>query len=157
MQAARTEAAMLLERVRDRAAEAGVFGEITLEGSRLSCAAADSAEPAFYRVEVEDGGVFVSLVTADRWLSESIESELMHMRDSLVELLDEELAELGYEGPEIGFSHYRSEDLLYTFRSQVPVDGPEADGAGETTALVLLGYEAVFRELGDMSGGGDED
>ena len=156
MQAARTEAAMLLERVRDRAAEAGVFGEITLNGGRLECAAADSAEPAFYRVDVEPDGVWVSLVTADRWLSESIESELLHMRDSLAELLDEELAELGYRGPEIEFSHFRSEDMLYTFRSRVPAGDADGSQAVEVTTQVLLGYEAVFRELGDMSGGEDD-
>lgn len=138
----------LLEQVKDKAQASGVFGGVSLEDGMLVCEAKDSAEPAHYRVELHSDGanpeIWVSLVMKDRWQSESIESELMHTGDKLEELLDEELADLGYEGPELGFEHFRSEDMLFTFRSRVPESDPG------TVALCLLGYEQMFRQLGDM-------
>lgn len=145
----------VLNEVFERARASGVFGDCQVEGDRLSCEAKASAEPAFYRVEFEDGRLYVSLVTENRWLSESIESELMHSGDDLVELLDEELAELGYEGDTPSYEHYRSEDMLFTFRSEVPGSGGSFDA--ELVGTMLLGYEATFRQLGDMEDSGDDD
>lgn len=138
----------LLEQIQSRAEASGVFGSVRIEGGMLVCDAKNSAEPAHYRVEFHgEGGepeVWVSLVMKDRWQSESIEAELMHTGDKLEELLDEELADIGYEGPALGFEHFRSEDMLFTFRSRVPSDDPE------TIGTCLLGYELTFRQLGDM-------
>lgn len=139
----------VLRDVLDQAQKADVFGECKVEGDRLSCAAKNSAEPAFYRVEFIGDDLWVSLVTENRWLSESIESELMHTGDDLTELLDEELADLGYEGSTPTYEHFRSEDMLFTFRTKV------ADHAHAT--LLLLGYEATFRQLGDMDESGEDD
>ena len=83
-----------LELIRDRAAKEGVFGEIEIVTDRVACAAMQSAEPAFYRVVCEQGDCCVELVTEDRWLSESIEADLMHHGDPIEELIEEELAEL---------------------------------------------------------------
>ena len=148
----------LLPALKARAEEAGVFGDIAVVSGRLECAADGSAEPATYRVEFVGGKPWVSLVMEDRWQSESIESELMHTGDSLEELLEEELADLGYEGEALRFEHYRSDDMLFTFRSPLPLtpDQLGMPGAVETAALCLLGYEACFRGLGDMSEGEDD-
>lgn len=142
----------LFETVAARATEAGVFGTVEIADGMLVCRAKDSAEEAFYRVETHGQDVWVSLVMADRWQSESIEAQLMHTGDKLDELLDEELADLGYEGEPLGFEHFRSEDMLFTFRSKTPVRVPEAgsDDAAKTVAICLLGYEMTFRQLGDM-------
>jgi len=140
----------LLEQVRAR----DVFDSLTTTeldggGQRLECAARDAAEPAFYRLDVaNDGSTTISLVTSDRWLSESIESDLMHFGDPIEELVAEELEELDGTPPAGGLvvRHFRSDDLLYTFETPLPKD---ADG--ETAVLWLLAYEAAFRELGDMT------
>ena len=93
-----------------------------------------------------EGRWFVSLFTKDRWLSESIEAELMHAGDSLEELVEEELVELGVSVGEVSIQHYRDEHLQYVFRSPLP-----REVTPEEAALWLLAYEATFRELGDMS------
>lgn len=145
----------LFERVRQRAEDAGVFGNCEVSGGMLVCEAKESAEEAFYRLEVDGGRLWVALVMADRWQSESIESDLMHTGDKLEELLEEELVDLGYDGEVPGFEHFRSDDMLFTFRTPVPTQAADAS-ATEVATLFLLGYEACFRQLGDMSGG-DED
>ena len=48
--------------------------------------------------------------------------------------------------------HFRSDDMLFTFRSPLPAGIQAADAA-----KVLLAYEACFRNLGDMNAGGAED
>jgi hypothetical protein len=126
----RTDPDTLLEQVGANARRAGVFGAVRTEGGRLVCAAAASAEPADYRVSVEPSGrVWVELVTANRWLSESIETDLVHTGDKLNELLDEELADLGSAVPE-----------------------PTA----EAVTTWLLAYEQCFRQLGDMDDSGED-
>ncbi|MFG0283020.1 MAG: hypothetical protein ACF8R7_01235 [Phycisphaerales bacterium JB039] len=144
----------LLARLRSIASEAGVFGDIVLEGHRLQCEAADAGAPAFYRVDLEPDAVWVSLVTEDRWLSESIESDLMHSGDKLEELIEEELVDQGEEPGPVSFEHFRSEDMLFTFRTRVPArSASSAAGVGR----YLLAYEACFRNLGDMSASGDDE
>jgi hypothetical protein len=134
----------VLKDVAGRATRAAVFGPVEIKSGRLVCHAKDPAAPASYRVFQEKGGLWVSLVTADRWLSESIEADLMHTGDKLEDLLEEEFAELGRPGERPRVEHFRSDDLLFTFRSEVP-------GADATLAAVyLLAYEACFRRLGDM-------
>ena len=137
------------------AREHQIFGAIELDGGRLSCQARDAAADAFYRLESRDGRVLVSLVTPDRWLSESIESDLMHYGDPLEELVAEELAEFDLEVPEseLVVKHFRSDDLLYTFETPLP---PSIAADADKTLRFLLAYEAAFRALGDMSGS-DED
>ncbi|MCI0365946.1 MAG: hypothetical protein L0Y44_01615 [Phycisphaerales bacterium] len=149
------------------AEKAGVFGSVKATGARLECAAAGSAEPAWYRVEEAAGRWQVSLVTKDRWLSESIEADLMHHGDPIEELLEEELVDQGYNvaggakgqtglkpvcrsgGVEV--KHFRSEDMMYTFQSMLPVDeSQDASTSIKVATQWLLAYEAAFRRLGDM-------
>lgn len=142
----------LLQRVRARADAAGVFGPTRIEPGRLVCPALNPAEPAEYRVSTDPSArVWVELVTSNRWLSESIETQLVHTGDKLNELLDEELADLAWVGPPSSFEHFRSDDLLFTFRSRVPDATPDA------VSTWLLAYEQCFRQLGDMDDSGGED
>lgn len=149
----------LLESLRASAERSGVFGSVRLEDGMLRCEARNSAEPAEYRVTPEQGRVWVSLVTENRWLSESIESDLVHTGDKLDELIEEEMVDLGYEGPRLPFEHFRSEDMLFTFRTCVPgITGGEVPAeSGRVAELCLLGYEAAFRQLGDMDASGDDE
>lgn len=146
----------VLERVAQRAQDAGVFGSVEVRDGRLECAALASAEPAFYRVERDERGVWVSLVTANRWLSESIESDLMHTGDKLDELIDEEFAETGWEHGRATFEHFRSDDMLFTFRTPIPLAADDPKLADAATAA-LLGYEQCFRALGDMEADEDDE
>ncbi len=150
----------LLGSVRAAAERAGVFGACRVQGDRLVCEAKASAEPAEYRLEQVGGRCWVSLVMKDRWQSESIESDLMHTGDKLEELIEEELAELGYEGPHgadgsvgLRFEHFRSDEMLFTFRTPVPTgaSGFGGEEAARAATMFLLAYEACFRNLGDMS------
>ncbi|MFN7022207.1 MAG: hypothetical protein ACK4WH_12895 [Phycisphaerales bacterium] len=156
----------LLEAVRRRAEAAGVFGSVSLSGGRLACRAANSAEPAEYRVDVQDGRLWVSLVTDNRWLSQSIEQDLVHTGDKIPELLDEELVDLGFDvkaaaarGWTTTFEHFRSADKLFTFRTPLPIDLNAADSAAsiDTATQHLMAYEACFRRLGDMDSGGEDE
>ena len=147
--------AQLLERVRKQAADSGVFASVDSREGMLVCRAKDAAAPASYRVFVEGGRAWVSLVMADRWLSESIEADLMHTGDHMEDLIEEELVELGMVAGRPAVEHFRSEDLLFTFRSPVVVpsgalEGPEA---ARLVGATLLAYEAAFRPLGDMAAG----
>lgn len=145
----------VLNAVAARAGQSGVFGEVEIRDNMVSCRAAASAAPAAYRLERDADGWFVSLVTADRWLSQSIEQDLVHTGDKIPDLLEEELVNLDCPAKP-SFSHYRSEDKLFTFRTPVP---PESDESAlvRTATAFLLAYEACFRNLGDMSAGEEED
>jgi len=142
----------LFERMQKPAEDAGVFDSVTVEPTRIRCLARGSAEPAEFRGEHIDGVLWVSLSTEDRWLSGSIEEELMNSGDDLNELIEEELIEQGCDNPPVAFEHFRDPELRYTFRSKIPAE-PNADEEATAAEAVrwLLGYEAAFRELGDMS------
>ncbi len=160
MQTMTTDATSCFQRVAKRAQNAGVFGPISLQtGDRLTCAALAPASPAEFRIDREGDRLWISLVTADRWLSQSIEADLVHTGDKIDELLEEELADLGYTGPKVVFEHFRSEDKLFTFRTPLPVPGGDFDNSAtvHNAGSLLLAYEACFRELGDMNAGADED
>ena len=159
----------LLDAVRGRAERAGVFGPVTIDPSRalLACKAANAAEPAEYRLDVQAdragaARVWVSLVTANRWLSQSIEADLVHTGDKIPELLDEELVEQDYDvkgaaakGLKTTFEHFRSEDKLFTFRSELPfaIEQSGEPSSIDAASKWLLAYEACFRRLGDMDAG----
>ena len=146
-----------LETLAREAREADVFANVSVEGERLVCEASESAEQAFYRVEREGNAIWVALVMKDRWLSESIEADLMHSGDKLEELIEEELAEFGVEGERVTFEHYRSDDMLFTFRSKVPVAVDDLAGAAVRAAKAwLLAYEQCFANLGDMTSSDDD-
>ena len=142
-----------LSRVADVARSADVFDSVRLEGDRLECPAVGLPERAWYRVEIEERRPVISLLTPDRWLSESIESDLLHSGEPVDERLEEELDEAGYEGPPLRVEHFRSPEKLYTFRVGLPSHSESLDWAAitDTASRCLLAFQACFRELGEMS------
>lgn len=155
----------LLHAIAAAATKSGVFGTVEVRAAAgsspamLVCAAKNSAAPAEYRLFRDRDRVWVALVTADRWLSQSIEAQLFHLGDKLEELLEEDLYDQGYERGTLPIEHFRSEDKLYTFRSPLPIELGAADSPESITTATqcLLGYEGCFRRLGDMDAGDEED
>ncbi|TVQ63502.1 MAG: hypothetical protein EA379_03705 [Phycisphaerales bacterium] len=147
-----------LDKVRVRVERAGVFASVRLRDGLLECEAKDAAAPAFYRLYADGPRLWVGLFTKDRWLSQSIEQDLVHTGDKLEDLIEEELVDLGYEGGPMPCEHFRDHDLFFTFRSPLPfdIDHVADDRSAETAAICILAYEAAFRPLGDMEGA-DED
>lgn len=139
-------------RIAQRAQAADVFAYVEIEPQQVQCAARASAAPAWYRLGIQSNHPWVSLVTPDRYLSQSIELDLVHTGDKLEDLLEEELIDLGYNAGTLRFEHFRSEDKLFTFRSKLPMEASEfrSPSSADTAALCLLAYEACFRRLGDM-------
>ena len=130
--------------------EADVFDEMTIHsdstGKRLVAMARGAAAEAMYSLECQDGIWHVQMLTKDRWLSESIEAEVMHHGDSLEELIEEELIDLGLDSVEVMMQHYRDDDFRYVFKSPITADATDTE-----IATWLLGYDAAFKQLGDMT------
>jgi hypothetical protein len=152
------EAADVLDRLAMAATNAGVFGRIERGRDLLKCEALASAEVAWYCVGRDQWHWFVELVTDDRWLNESIEADLLHRGEPIEELLAEELDELDYTGDPPRVHHYRSDEMLYTYRSPLTdTGGDDAPVHVEQMVCLLLAYEAVFRELGEMDAAASRD
>jgi hypothetical protein len=146
----------------------GHFGEVELVGDVLSCAAKGTEAEAFYRLSGPaapgEAGLWVSLVTPDRYLSQSIEQDLVHRGDKIGELLNEELVDQGLidrrDTPVPQVEHFRDARKLYTFRTpighvlELGRGGPEL--AAQTAFRWLAAYAAAFGELGGLAGGDDE-
>lgn len=131
------------------AQDADVFGDITIDARGVCCQAKNSDEPAFYRVEIIENQVWIGMETEDRWLSGSIEGDLVNTGDKLDELIEEEVVDLGHHDAKVSFDHFRSPEMLYVFRSKLSTSIDDVNAAAH--ALIwLLGYEIVLRELGDM-------
>src|SRR5262245_24514476 len=107
----------VLDGAAERARAAAVFSSIHVLPTRLEAEARASASPALFRLDFDGARFWVSLVTSDRYLSQSIELDLVNTGDKLEDLLEEELVELGYDAGTLPFEHFRSEDKLFTFRS----------------------------------------
>ena len=132
----------------------GRFDSVAIENGMVVAHASESPEGAFYRIEAGADGVFVSWVSADRYLSQSIEQDLVFGGDDLDDMIDEELADTGYEGDGLApMQHYRNDEKLFIFRSKAPIDAASCDAAsaGASLAKFVLAYEAALRQLGDMS------
>lgn len=130
----------------------GVFGDVVLVGSRLECSAKSSPVPAQYRVELTDKGWDISLGTMDRWLSESIESQLVESRDSLEDLLNDELIDLEWKEGAAPVRHFRDDTKRYVFECTLGRGSDKADDL-RRTSVFLFAFEAAFSQLGDMSEG----
>jgi hypothetical protein len=144
-------------RLADAARASAVFADVQTRPDLVEAAARDAGAPAWYRVFPDAGRVWVALVTPDRYLSQSIEQDLVHTGDKLPDLLEEELLDLGYArlghpSALLPVEHFRDDQKLFTFRSPLPIDPARLDdpAALETARIALLAYEATFRRLGDM-------
>jgi hypothetical protein len=140
----------LLQTVSHEASASGIFSQVEALSDRLRCHAKGSPEPAWYELADVDGALVVRFATPDRWLSESIESDLMHFGDPIEELVEEELAELGWRGKVPSIKHFRDDAKLYTFENAVPTRDVD------TAFKFLRAYEAAFRALGDVGGEKDD-
>lgn len=147
--------AALLSTVADQARATGAFATVELAGNLISCTALTNEEAA-YRVEPHEAGVCITWVSANRYLSQSIEADLMWTKDDLDELLAEELTDAGYRGPALKpLDHYRNEEKLFTFRGVIPASA--ASLRADDLVKCLLAFSATFGQLGDMKPGEDED
>ncbi len=154
----------LIEAVAERVKRAEVFEDVQCLPGTLRCQAREVESEAFYKLLTEptpDGGgdnpgasIWIGLHTADRWLSESIEADLLHSGDKMEELLEEELVELDYVGDPLPIEHFRDDAKVYVFRSLLEIsetDSPTTPAVIDRAVKILLAYEACFRQLGDMS------
>lgn len=153
----------LLNPLADAAHTSKRFKTVAVIDELLRCDARDVEAEAWYQVgPVESGpggeAVWVGVYTPDRWLSESVEADVLHQGDSFEELLEEELVDQGYEG-KLKIEHFRDDAKVFVFRSPVAL-GKGGASSSESQAgrivKVLLAYEACFRELGDMPGESDD-
>lgn len=143
----------MYEQVAGRLRDLGVFQDVRWDDESLSCRARFVDSETYYRVIVDQDKpvAWVGLYSPDRWLSESIEADLMHQGDKIEELLEEELIDQGLDF-QLPIEHFRDEQMRYVFRSPVelPGDGLDDQAVVDRVAGVLLAYEAAFSQLGDM-------
>lgn len=139
----------LLESLSAAARTANVFATVDIQSGQLRCDAAEVEEEAWYQVgpagdHAGQPCIWVGLYIADRWLSESVEADVLHSGDHFEDLLEEELIDQDYD-TRLKVEHFRDDNKVFVFRSPVPADNPEA------VRKTLIAYEACFRELGDMT------
>lgn len=143
----------VIDGVASRARASGLFGDVTVERGVLSLAAPNTAAPAYYRVFAEGGRAWVALVTPDRYLSQSVEQDLVHTGDKLGDLIADELVDVEHPSPYTPVvEHFRDPEKLFTFRSAAP-EADLAHGAEEAARrlwLTLRAYAACFANLGDI-------
>lgn len=140
-------------RLREDAERSRYFREVEAASDVVRCHA--HGVDAWYEVRAAGGSWVVRLLMADRWLSESIESDLMHGRESLEDLVSDELIDLGCAHTVTKVRHFRDDQKRYVFEADIPAP---ADAYGDATTLALqflLAFESSFRQLGEM--GGDRD
>lgn len=133
------------------ARESGLFSAAVREGEAVRCT--DGVQPdAEFRVALEEGKLWAMWASRDRYLSQSIEAEVKWTGDDIDELIAEEVESGGWTGPKLGaFQHFRSPEMFYVFRSELPMDPARLAASAPQDALVfLLAYQAAFRNLGDM-------
>jgi hypothetical protein len=141
----------LFSAVADRLRAADVFDSVE-PGPPVSCRAKGSAAPAWYRLGPDAGALWLTWATPDRWLSHSIEADLLNTGDKLEDLLEEEFAEFKLPWGRLRSEHFRSDDKEFVFRFPLPVRAEELANAARADefARSLLALEACFRPLGDM-------
>lgn len=143
------ELVRLLEAVCELAAKHEVFDSARCEDGRVVVHAAEAPEEVLYRLEWDDGTLYVSWVCADRYISQSIEAELMWTGDDLDDMIDEELADTGWTHGRLGeMEHFRNDEQLFTFRSAIRVPMERLDAPSLLGCLVA--YHHALSELGDM-------
>lgn len=129
--------------------ESGDFARVTRTDTGVRCDALHVEEECYYAAHADDdGNVWVGWYTPDRWLSESIEADLVHTGDKIEELLEEELIDLGLS-QKIALEHFRDADKVFVFRGRLELPGDSAH-ASTTVVKALLALQACFVELGDM-------
>lgn len=137
----------LLDEVVQQAEASRAFASAERRGAVVHCVSATNPDAA-YEVVSEGGNVFVSWVSENRYLSQSIEADLMWTGDDLMELIEEELVDLGCTDHPLGrVEHFRDAGKRFTFRSKVVAPGG-ADAA--LIAKCIVAYATALGQLGDM-------
>jgi len=138
------------------------FESVEVKAGELVCAARGSDSPAFYKICIEAGRLCISLVMADRYLSQSIEQDLVHNGDKLGDLLADELIDadvrLPVGCPPLMVDHFRDPQKLFTFRTILPelLISPAGLVTAETTAASSPLPHGNTVAKGPVQGGGDE-
>lgn len=136
--------------------EAEVFANVTRTETGVRCDAMHVEEECYYSAHVDSqGNVWAGWYSPDRWVSGSIEGDLVHTGDKIDELLEEELVDQGLS-IKIPLEHYRNDDKIFVFHGKLDLPA-DADEATNTIVKVLLAFQACFVELGDMAPGEDDD
>lgn len=155
---------MVLERAGEALADESEFREISLREECLSAALLHANSGA--RVEARwDGTQFwMAYRTPDRWESESIERELLHRRESLSELLKDELADLNFHlgSQALPEEHFRDASRMYVFRigvvptllvrSTSPSSGPSPSDSALMASGPVLALQASPEPAGAEPG-----
>jgi hypothetical protein len=147
----------MLDLVAERARAADVFETVEVADGLVKAHARVVESDCWYQVGPlltvdRDATIWVGMYTPDRWLSGSIEADVLHMGDKYEDLIEEELVDQGGSG-RLPVEHFRDDNKVFVFRSPVQL---REDEALDSPALVerlthtLLAYEMAFRELGDM-------
>ncbi len=130
--------------------ESGAFAKVARTDAGLRCDALHVEEECYYAVTADpDGTVRAGWYSPDRWISGSIEGDLVHTGDKIDELLEEELVDQGVS-QSIALEHYRNNDKVFVFHGRLDLPSDPAE-ASALVVKVLLAFQACFVELGDMS------
>jgi hypothetical protein len=137
--------ARLLDEVSRLARASGAFASVERAGSRVVCTARTRPEASF-RAVADAGAWFIEWASPDRYLSQSIEAELMWTGDDLDDLIGEELADEGFPGSLGGVEHFRDAEKSFVFRARVPAAAP----AAADIVKALRAFDKAFVNLGGM-------
>lgn len=149
----------LLDAVAERARQSELFESVEVAAGLVRGHAKVVESDCWYQVgpleTVDNTSRFwVGIHTPDRWLSGSIEADLLNLGDKYEDLLEEELVEQGWSGnARLPVEHFRDDDKVFVFRSPVEIDADQAlddPALAERLAQAMFAYESAFRELGDM-------
>lgn len=136
--------------------DTGDFAAVTRTDTGVRCDALHVEEECYYAATADDrGDVWVGWYTPDRWLSESIEAELVHTGDKIEELLEEELVDQGLS-QKIELEHFRDADKIFVFRGKLALPDESPEAASQAVVKALVALQACFVELGDMGPEDDE-
>ena len=135
--------------------ETEAFAQVKRTATGVRCDALHVEEECYYAAHVDaDGKLWVGWYSPDRWVSGSIEGDLVHTGDKIDDLLEEELVDQGVTN-KITLDHYRNDDKVFVFHGTLDLPGDAAE-ATQLIVKVLVAFQACFVELGDMGPEEDE-
>ncbi|HBS29258.1 MAG TPA: hypothetical protein DEB06_07360, partial [Phycisphaerales bacterium] len=138
----------LMEQAGALARASGAFAAVTVHPTRVDCT--DPVQPeALFRFALDAGALTVNWVSADRYLSQSIEAELRWTRESIDDLMDEELADRGFDGSASRMTHFRDAEKCFVFRWELPIPPRGGADRGEP--------DRGESDRGESDGGGESD
>lgn len=162
-----TDFSQLIDAIAQKADALDLFDGVEVQEDRVLCFADGPESPAWYAIRFNHfvGGaaydeeseqqpsVTLSWNSKDRYLSQSIESDLVYTGDDLDDMLDEELVDLGWtRGRFDPFKHYRDEEETFVFIFRIPLEQRKLKVSDADDLLKCLqAADLVFSELGDMA------